>query len=441
MKRPWTSLIGIVVATTAALVAVFATGSAPKLGLDLQGGVAIVLEPASPVDDGILDQTIEILRSRVDALGVAEPDITRQGGNVIVQIPGVTDRARAREIVGQTAELRFRPVIDIAPGDEPTPPEEDLVESEVVLGDRDGELRYRLAPAELTGEIVSTANARFGITGPSEWAVLVDFTAEGSPLWDDLAARIVGRQLAIVLDGIVQSAPTIQTAQFGGSATISGSFSEREAKDLALVLRFGSLPVELVEQTVQEVSATLGRDALSAGLAAGAIGLLAVSLYLIAYYRLLGVVATSSLAVAGGLLWSLISWLGEAQGLALTLAGATGIIVSIGVAVDSNIVYYERVKDEVRGGRTLRSSSEFAFGRAFSTILKADFASLLGAGMLYLLTVGPVRGFALFLGLATLLDLVVSWFFMRPAVILLARASRDHPTRLGILPSTTEATP
>jgi preprotein translocase subunit SecD len=452
--------------------------------------VAIVLEPTRDVDGGELDQSIEILRNRIDALGVAEPEITRQGDTIVVQLPGVTDREKAREVVGQTAELRFRPVLNVLPatpeeeaatttttapedsstttspddtsttegattteatttttavpapaddGEIPgtTPREEDLPDREVILPEfLDGEVaaRYVLGPAELTGDVVDSADARFG---GAEWAVTVTFTGPGSTAWDEMAARYVGQRIAIALDGVVISAPTIQVAEFGGTAEITGAFTEGEAKDLALVLRYGALPVELEAVNTVEVSATLGHDALNAGLVAGAIGVLLVGLYLIAYYRLLGVVVVSSLGVAGALLWSIIAYLGESQGLALTLAGVTGIVVSIGVAVDSNVVYYERIKEEVRSGKTLRSAVDQAFDRSFSTILKADTASLIGAGLLYWLTVGPVRGFAFFLGLATLLDIVVSWTFMRPAAQLLVRSRRlGRPGLLGIPHST-----
>ena len=233
-------------------------------------------------------------------------------------------------------------------------------------------------------------------------------------------------------------APTIRVREFGGQAVISGGFGESEAKDLALVLRFGALPLELEPQTVEVVSATLGKDALEAGIIAGIVGLALVALYMILFYRLLGVVAILSLGVSGAMLWFIIAWLGEWKGLALTLAGATGIVLSIGVAVDSNIVYYERIKEEVRRGRSVRSAAEGAFSGAFSTIVKADSASIIGAFILYTLTVGAVRGFALFLGVATVLDLVVSYVFMRPLVVLLTRKfAADKPERLGVVEKAT----
>jgi preprotein translocase subunit SecD len=528
------SLFIAVVGSLTWFIIVLANGWKPELGLDLQGGIEVVLEPTEQVDDERLDQAIEVIRNRVDALGVAEPDITRQGDLIIVQLPGVADAERARELIGQTAELRFRPVISAAPydndgaavaqsaleaaqaaatsdatdgtatdgttdttavetegptvpettvaGDDAaadttvaadeaatdttvaadeaatettvaadeaatettvaadeaattttaplptvtpeeviTPREEDEEDVAVILPDQERTLLYVLAPAEMTGEGVDTANASLDPSNIGNWQVVLNLTSEGSDDFDAMAAENFGNQVAIALDGLVYSAPTIQAVEFGGSAQITGQFSESEAKDLALVLRFGSLPVELQETTVRSVSATLGDDALQAGIIAGIVGLLLVAAFMISYYRLLGLVAILGLAVSGLLMWSTIATLGETSGLALTLAGTVGIIVSIGVQVDSNIVYYERLKEDLRKGRSLRVSADSGFSGAFSTILKADFASLIGALVLYRLTVGSVRGFALFLGIATIFDLVVSLLFMRPMAVWLSR--------------------
>ncbi len=505
------------------LAGVLAAGWAPVLGVQLQGGVEVLLRPTAPADDEQLDRAIEIIRSRVDALGVAEPDITRQGEQVVVQLPGVKDKQRAVDLVGQTAELRFRPVLltfsafdeaeirsalDFADayngsigavdgaveaatdsdtdteseadvgaagdslGDSPAdqaggppetiePPEiiepeaaestaddpveieveerldftsaeDDIADQAVVLKDRGGLTGYVLGPAELTGEAVSEAAATFN----NEWVVNVDLTDEGAVGFDEIAARYFGQQVAIVLDGIVESAPVIRATEFEGTAVISGTFDEQGARDLAVALRFGALPVEFEQDDVRTVSATLGEGTLRAGVIAGIVGLILVGLYMLFYYRLLGIVAVASLAISGSILWSLISWLGESRGLALTLAGTTGIIVSIGVQVDSNIVYYERIKEEVRRGRAVRSAADASFKGAFATIVWADLASLIGAGVLYQLTSGTVRGFALYLGLATLIDLAVSYFFMRPLVVFIARRLvRERPRRLGVLPS------
>ncbi len=551
MRRSYIVSLSIVVAVAAvSLVSVLAAGWAPVLGVQLQGGVEVVLRPTDDVPDEQLDQAIEIIRNRVDALGVAEPDITRQGEQVVIQLPGVKDRQRAVDLVGQTAELRFRPVVGAVPqsdaqavaslagvaetlfseataptttaaaapttapatdeaadaeeqppettaptatsaapsdstpaattttagpattatpttapattapvttlpaptttvfdpataptvDDVITPPEQDIASSSVILPGTlaDGTPAiFLLGPAELTGEVVAGASGDFR----GQWLVDVELTAEGADAFDAMAAQYFGQQIAIVLDGVVESAPTINAVEFDGIAVISGSFDEAEAKDLALVLRFGALPVEFEQDDVRTVSATLGDGTLRAGVIAGIVGLVLVAIYMIFYYRLLGLVAVSSLAVSGSLLWSLIAWLGESQGLALTLAGATGIVVSIGVQVDSNIVYYERIKEEVKRGRAVRSAADGSFSAAFRTIVWADLASLIGALVLYRLTAGTVRGIALFLGITTMIDIVVSYFFMRPLVVLIARKMvRENPSRLGMTMTEQEAT-
>jgi preprotein translocase subunit SecD len=233
----------------------------------------------------------------------------------------------------------------------------------------------------------------------------------------------------------VLSAPTVNdTFSNTKNAQITGSFSRTQAKNLATALRYGALPVTLERQQAQEVSATVGKDALRAGLVAGLLGLALVTVYILLYYKLLGVVAVTSLALSFGLLWSIISWLGNSRGLALSLSGVVGIIVSIGISIDSNIVYFEVIKEDMHSGRTLRSAADRAFHSAMRTIVRADAVSLIAAGLLYWLTVGSVRGFAFYLGLATILDLVASYFFMRPVVHWLSglRLARDRPGVFGI---------
>ena len=314
--------------------------------------------------------------------------------------------------------------------------------------------RFRLGPVplvidqesepgqRLTGETLESAAARFTVQG---WFVAPTFKP-GSPGIDDFNAlarecnagfaSCPGLRIAIEIDGRIESAPTVGVAQFErDQIQITGAFTEEEAKDLALALNFGALPLELSPQESRIVSSTLGEDALEAGLIAGLIGVVLVSIYLIAYYRYLGIVAILSLVISGAMLWTIVAWLGESQGLALTLAGVTGLIVSIGVSVDSNVVYFEHLKEDVKGGRSLRSAVERAFPIAYSTIVKADVASLIAAVVLYWLTVGQVRGFALFLGLATVLDLIATYFFMGPAIrIMAARQSTfaAKPSRFGI---------
>lgn len=537
------SLIFIIVIAGASLVGTLVSGNSPLLGLDLQGGVSVVLEPSGPVDDDDVSDAIAIIRQRIDGLGVAEPEIARQGDAIVVQLPGVKDRDRALELVGQTARLRFRPVLQVippelvdlandpstsipdgtdgststtsapaegsttttgagdagaeesgyglAPGEsaapafqteesttttaapeatpttttpddnvlvpgleglELTPAEDNVDDSPVTLAqyDADGkeELRYQLGPTGATGDILSGADAR--LEGLGTWIVAVEVRSSGIDRFNELAAQCFAKQascpsgqLAIVLDDEVVSAPSINAPSFARDAiSISGSFTEADAKDLALVLRYGALPVELEPQQTQSVSATLGKDALDAGVTAGIIGLVLVFLYMVIYYRLLGFIAMCSLGVSAALLWSIVAYLGENQGLALTLAGVTGIIVSIGVAVDSNVVFYEHLKEDVSRGRSLRSVVDGSFSSSFSTIVKADVASLIGAATLYMLTVGPVRGFALYLGLSTMLDLVASYFFMRPLTLMLVKSKRLHnkPKLFG-MPTIEEGAP
>jgi preprotein translocase subunit SecD len=229
--------------------------------------------------------------------------------------------------------------------------------------------------------------------------------------------------VAIVLDDQVVSFPRVNGADLANETFfISGQFSQSEAKDLALVLRYGALPVEFVRSAEQQVSATLGRDSLDAGIVAGIIGLAAVALYMLVYYRGLGLVVLLGLGVWAGLMYTVICDLSDRGGLALTLSGVTGIIVSVGTTVDSYVVYFERLKDDVRAGKTVRSSTERGFKRAFRTILTADVSSFIGAFLLWFLTVGPVRGFAFFLGLSVIFDVVVAYFFTRPLVSILGRS-------------------
>jgi preprotein translocase subunit SecD len=438
-------LVAILLVAGGALAATVLSGNSPQLGLDLQGGASVVLQPKTKTASSTLDQAIEIIRNRVDALGVAEPDISRQGSSIIVQLPGVKNRNRALEIVGQTAQLLFRPVVQALPATEPatppttvagqttpptnlptTPPEQDDEHKQVVLPekDRSGKItaRYLLGPAPVKGQALSSAQATVDTT-TGAWDVEFSLTSSGTKDWNDMAVKVgQGNQIAIDLDGIVKSAPRLDQTNFPGKGRITGNFTQGEAKDLALVLRYGSLPVQLERQTVQTVSASLGKDSLRAGLVAGAVGLGLVALYMVLYYRALGFVVWLGLAVSGALMYSIITMLGQTRGLALSLAGTTGIIVSVGVTVDSYVVYFERLKDEIRSGKTVRSSVDRGFTRAYRTILAADLASLIGAAVLYWLSVGSVRGFAFFLGLSTLLDLLTAYLFTRPMVILLGRS-------------------
>lgn len=462
MKRSnlWIWVIGTALVSVIALGAVLAAGYGPVLGLDLQGGISVVYRPAHSVSNSLLGQTVNIIRNRVDAFGVAEPNISTQGGDIVVQLPGIKDRSRALSLIGETAQLLFRPVQCTAPAYSPTkgskppatlpacsstqttpstasgqtenvPPEDSALASvpstsplndkakERVLIPVKGGGRDMLGPAELTGSSLKSATAAVSTTG--QWQVNFTLTSAGSPKFDQLGAKNLHSQVAIDLDGVVQSSPYMQSSNFGGKGQITGQFTQSQAQNLALVLNYGALPVQLNQQSVESVSPTLGAASLRAGLIAGIAGLALVMLYTIFYYRALGIVVVAGLAVTAALLWAIVSFIGHTSGLALDLSGIVGLIVSIGVTVDSYVVYFERLKDEVRSGKTIRSSVDRGFVAAFRTIVAADAVSFLGALVLYLFSIAQVRGFAFFLGLSTLLDVVTAWVFTRPLVILLGR--------------------
>ncbi len=289
----------------------------------------------------------------------------------------------------------------------------------------DGSLKYLLDPAAVEGTEISSASATLAQQGVG-WEVQLTFTPEGATQFAEVTGQLAQNpspqnQFAITLDGLVQSAPYVSQAILGGNAVITGSFTAEEAKALANVLKYGSLPVALKVSSVEQLSPTLGQDQLDAGLIAGALGLLLVVVYLCIYYRALGLVAVASLLVAAVITYTLIVILGRQIGFTLSLAGVAGVIVAIGITADSFVVYFERIRDEIREGRTHRQAGDLGWIRARRTILAADFVSLLAAVVLYFLSVGSVRGFAFTLGLTTLVDVAVAFLFTRPLVQVLMR--------------------
>jgi preprotein translocase subunit SecD len=313
----------------------------------------------------------------------------------------------------------------------------DEVDGEAYLQGRDG-LIYHVGPAFLTGQDLTGAQA--GFIGSISGGVIVDpeFTADGSVKFEDATAILsqypVGdprRQMAIVVDGEVNSAPAIAESVAPGAPleadqvyiTIGTSENaQAEAEDLATILRYGALPTTLERERVESVSASLGEDALRAGLIAGVGALILVAILFVLYYRALGLIAIVGFSIFGSLLFLVFGLLSEFQGATLTLAGVTGIIVSIGITADSYVVFYERVKEDHRKGRALRPAVDHGFKRAFRTILTADFIAFAGSVLLWILAIGPVKGFALALGLSTLIDVIVAWFFTRPAAMLMVRS-------------------
>ncbi|MFJ8594566.1 protein translocase subunit SecD [Streptomyces sp. NPDC093598] len=286
--------------------------------------------------------------------------------------------------------------------------------------------KYILGPAEVDGTDVDKAQAVLNTQTGAGWTVTMDFTDGGAKKFANITGKLAQNQspqnqFAIVLDGDVVSDPYVRQALTGGNAEISGNFNQQSAQDLANMLSYGALPLTFKVDSMTTVTAALGGDQLKAGLIAGAIGLALVVIYLLAYYRGLSFIAILSLLVSAALTYTLMALLGPAIGFALNLPAVCGAIVAIGITADSFIVYFERVRDEIREGRSLRPAVERAWPRARRTILVSDFVSFLAAAVLFIVTVGKVQGFAFTLGLTTLLDVVVVFLFTKPLLTLMAR--------------------
>ncbi len=452
----------------------------PELGLDLAGGTIIVLQAqttdGSPVTQDSLQQTVEIIRQRVNAQGVSEATIATENPNhIVVSLPGNPSDATIA-LVKQSAQMQFRPVLFTDDGSTTTFPDlqdtdpnlvgtsssyasiteadkaeflaldctntadlkvGDVGQSDAAFvtcgtdADRPTE-RYLLGPVELQGTDVSNATAgpeynSVGAVIPNSFQVNLTFDGQGTDKFGTVTTRLVNaaaprNRFAIVLDGLVITAPTVQSAINNGQAKISGNFTTIEsATTIANQIKFGALPLTMTTLSQSKTTPTLGAAQLKGGLIAGGIGLLLVVLYSLVQYRALGFVTVASLAIAGTITYGSIDYLSGLIGYRLSLAGVAGIIVSIGVTADSFIVYFERVRDELREGRTLPASVEHGWGRARRTILASDSVSFLAATVLYLTAVGNVRGFAFTLGLTTIVDLIVVMLFTHPMLALLAR--------------------
>lgn len=532
-SRPGRSLIALLLIFVALGASMFIQGASDvRLGLDLRGGTSVILQPRisagqeGKVTNESIDQAVSIIRQRVNSLGVAESEVVAQGSGtnrqILISVPGESGE-RVVELVGQTAELRFRQVLatggaveapapapaasttatpaatpsgsssklsksapyfaDPAPIVTPkatTPalapaatPESDAQSQAVaaagellskqfaaldctkeestrggggdspdlplVTCDRDGSARYVLGPAEVLGTQVKNATAAIDQQGSGGWFVSLDFNKEGSGKFSAVTQRVVSlaapqNQVAIVLDGLVVSAPRIISAITGGSAQITGDFTQQEASDLANVLKYGSLPLAFDRGEIQQVSPTLGTDQLRAGLLAGGLGLILVVIYSLLYYRALGLVTVGSLGLAALMLYMTVVVLGENIGFTLTLAGIAGAIVAIGITADSFIIYFERLRDEIREGRSLRSAVEMGWQRARRTIIISDIVSLIAALLLYIFAIGNVRGFAFALGLTTVIDLIIVFLFTKPIITVLANLKffRDGNSMSGL---------
>ncbi|WP_415943224.1 protein translocase subunit SecD [Streptomyces sp. 067-1] len=541
-SKPGRSLALILIAIVALTGGMFASGhTTPRLGIDLAGGTSITLRAVpeagqeSAINKTNMDTAVEIMNRRVNGLGVSEAEVQTQGDrNIIVNIPKGTNSKEARQQVGTTAKLYFRPVLatelsganatgtpsasqtggasdkatdkandkatdkdkatdgdkasgtpsdsasasattqgraasdalkaDPSPsatssdGASPSPSASGddsaakLQQQYAALDCTDANARakagdgakpseqtvacgqnsqgqwqkYILGAAAVDGTEVDEAEAVYNTQSGAGWTVTMKFTDEGSKKFADITGKLAKNQspqnqFAIVLDNEVVSDPYVSQALTGGSAEISGSFDQEEAQSLANMLSYGALPLTFKEDSVTTVTAALGGEQLKAGLIAGAIGLALVVLYLLFYYRGLSFIAVCSLLVSAGLTYVIMALLGPTIGFALNLPAVCGAIVAIGITADSFIVYFERVRDEIREGRTLRPAVERAWPRARRTILVSDFVSFLAAAVLFVVTVGKVQGFAFTLGLTTLLDVVVVFLFTKPLLTLMAR--------------------
>ncbi|WP_309064283.1 protein translocase subunit SecD [Microbacterium sp.] len=491
VRHAWRVLLGLLI-VTAVLFGINAIGVygfkksswTPELALDLQGGTQIVL--GAQTEDGAdpsqeqLDQAASIIRQRVDAAGVAEADITTEGGrNIVVQIPGVADeQTRAR--IQASAKLEFRAVLaatdpateyvgedgkstpyptpndsmNAVPSPEPTDASDPAWMTErlqaeflsydctaeredpnppadqpLIACDPDNRVKYLLGPMELDGTAIEDATAgRDPQSGA--WTVNLVLDENGTKVFGDISVRLNANriaqqsprdQFAFVLDGVVISAPAMQATIMNGKPSISGSFDQESSKALADQLRYGALPLSFTVESSDTISATLGSQQLQIGLIAGLIGLALVAVYSLISYRALGWVIIASIGVMAVLTYIIICILAWRMGFRLSLAGVAGLIVSIGFTADSFIVYFERIRDELRDGKSITAAVEDGWGRAKRTIYISKSINVLAAVVLYILADSTVKGFAFTLGLTTLIDVFIFVIFTHPVMQLLAR--------------------
>ncbi|MBJ7290478.1 protein translocase subunit SecD [Williamsia sp.] len=461
---------------------VFFTGGGkpePKLGIDLQGGTRVTLTARTP--DGSapakdqLDKAKQIIEQRVNGLGVGGSEVITDGNNLVITVPG-TDGRQARSL-GQTARLYVRPVETVKPAtpQQPvTPPAgqtaaQAIAEAKaarqapagnaaanqaavakltpqldktncntrasdplagnddpsqyLVACSQDGTEVYLLAPQIIDGRDIGEASAGTNTQTGGAWVVNVGFKNKAKDFWPQYTAANTGKQTAFTLDSRVVSAPSINGAINTPTTEISGNFTQSTAKDLANVLKYGSLPLSFSSSDAETVSATLGLASLQAGLIAGAIGLIAVLLYALLYYRMLGFLTMLSLIVAGIMVYGIMVLLGRYIGFTLDLSGIAGLIIGIGMTADSFVVYFERIKDEMREGRSFRSAVPRGWVRARRTVWSGNAVSFIAAAAIYFLAIGEVRGFAFTLGLTTILDLVVVFLVTHPLVVLASRST------------------
>lgn len=444
-QRYWTSAVAVGIIVVALVVGLFATGTKPKLGLDLSGGLSVILTAQGHVSAAKMDEAVIIIQNRVNRLGVSGASVSRSGSdNISVDVPNAKDPAAILKLLGETAQLEFRQVQQSWPvGTQPAtatvtayPPS--LITQTVFYEDTGRQNVYQLSPVQgagtanaLTGQGIASAAAVIDTTNGG-WNVNLSFKSSVVKAWSSFTGKLAclpssspTREIGIVLDGVVQSSPPVATNVTCGTGLtntqITGLNGETAAKNLALVLQSGALPVTLKKSNEDEISATLGRQSLDAGLIAGALGLALVLLYVAIYYRSLGLQTWLGLAAFAGLTYSLVVILGNTVGLSLSLAGIAGLIVSIGITTDSYVVFFERIKEEVHEAKTLRSSVDRGYKSALRTLFTADAITFFAAVILYIFAVSDVKGFAFTLGMATALDVFLFILLTYPLAAILCR--------------------
>lgn len=436
---PWRLILSVVaVAGAAYIISLYPL----KLGLDLRGGTQVVLEaqdsPDVIVDPDVMARTIEVLRRRVDALGVAEPTLQLSGDRrIIVELPGVDDPEQAIDAIGRTAQLEFHPVVEAYPAG--TAPDD--VEGTVLTADTGEDLV--LGETALTGESIEAAGASFDAQGSGRWVVTIQFEPDGAEAWatltGDAACEPVGspgRRIAIVLDTRVISSPAVApdvecgVGITGGSTVITGDFTEEEAGELALLIRAGALPVsvEVVQQGT--VGPSLGEAAIGASVQAAVIGAALTILYMVVYYRLMGVAAGISLIVYAGLSYAVLALLGAT----LTLPGVAGFVLAVGMAVDANVLVYERAKEEHAAGLGVRDALNSGFSRAWTAIADSNATTLLAAVLLIFYASGAVRGFGVTLSVGVIVSMFSALVVTRVLLQLMTLSTKieGSPAAMGL---------
>jgi len=425
-------LLGITAVLVIASWALFLPpGEKITQGLDIQGGLSVILTAeettGTPVSADVMERAELIVRNRVDRLGASEVSIQRQGNDsILVQIPGLKDSEEALQILGSTGQLEFVDVNSI---------EDSATKAAILAGPNQQTGRYEedgtpLTLAEgsyenaivMTGEVVRDASVGTDPT-TGEIEVNVTFDRDGTETWGEYTTTHLNQQVAIVLDGIVESAPSIQSAITDGRTRISGSFTAAEAKKLKTVLETGALPVSLEFSESRVVGPTLGQDSLEAGVLAAIVGLMLVGVYLVVFYRGLGVVSVVALVVFASIFLGILALLSQFGVFALSLPGIAGVVLTIGLAADSSILMQERFREEVGMGKTFRSAAQSSTRHAIGTSVDADLVTLVSAAVLFGIAIGPVRGFAFTLMIGIGCDIAMMLLFKQPAIILLAESA------------------